>query len=78
MAAEPWFTVRPGDVFPEEFITFLGLWGDLRQVFLEAHGDLLTAAFWNRMQALHRAGEVVDIFPYRPERRLRAPAAATP
>jgi isocitrate dehydrogenase kinase/phosphatase len=73
MAAEPWFTVRPGDVFPEEFITFLGLWGDLRQVFLEAHGDLLTAAFWNRMQALHRAGEVVDIFPYRPERRLRAP-----
>ncbi|HET8576012.1 MAG TPA: bifunctional isocitrate dehydrogenase kinase/phosphatase [Methylomirabilota bacterium] len=71
MAAEPWFYVGPGDVFPEEFLTFMGLYGGMREVFLAAHGDLLTAAFWTRMQALHRAGEVVDIFPYRPSRRLR-------
>ena len=71
MAAEPWFYVGRGDVFPEEFISFLGLYGILREVFLEAHGELLTAEFWTRIQARHRAGEVVDIFPYRPARRLR-------
>ena len=48
----------------------------MRDVFLETHGELVTAAFWCRMQELHRAGEVIDIFPYRPSRRLREPAAA--
>ena len=35
------------------------------------HRDLFDADFWNRMQALHRAGEIVDIFPYQDDRRLR-------
>lgn len=71
MSAEPWFYVGPHDMFPEEFLPFLGLHGELREVFLEAHGDLFDADFWNRMQALHRAGEIVDIFPYQEGRRLR-------
>jgi isocitrate dehydrogenase kinase/phosphatase len=70
MAAEPWFGVGPHDMFPEEFIRFMGLHGELREVFLEAHGDLLTPEFWRRMQAEHEAGAVVDIFPY-PESRSR-------
>ena len=28
MAAEPWFYVGPHDIFPEEFLTFMGLYGD--------------------------------------------------
>ncbi len=71
MAAEPWFYVGPNDMFPEEFITFIGLYGSSQQAFTQAHGELLTAEFWTRMQGLHRAGEVVDIFPYHPSRRLR-------
>jgi isocitrate dehydrogenase kinase/phosphatase len=71
MAAEPWFYVGPHDMFPEEFLTFMGLYGAMREVFLESHGELVTAGFWRRMQELHRAGEVIDIFPYRPSRRLR-------
>jgi isocitrate dehydrogenase kinase/phosphatase len=71
MAAEPWFYVGPHDVFPEEFIRFMGLYGKMQEVFLAAHGELLTTEFWTRTQALHRAGEVIDIFPYRPARRLR-------
>jgi isocitrate dehydrogenase kinase/phosphatase len=71
MAAEPWFYVGPHDIFPEEFLTFMGLYGATRDVFLETHGELVTAAFWRRMQDLHRAGEVIDIFPYPPSRRLR-------
>ena len=71
MAAEPWFYVGPHDIFPEEFLPFMGLYGARRDVFLEAHGELLTAGFWTRTQAQHAAGEVIDIFPYRPDRRLR-------
>jgi isocitrate dehydrogenase kinase/phosphatase len=72
MAAEPWFYVGPHDMFPEEFLPFIGLHGELRETFLKAHGDLFDADFWNRMQALHRAGEIVDIFPYQERHRLRA------
>ncbi len=71
LAAEPWFYVGDGDLFPEEFLTFIGLQGKVREVFLEAHRDLLSPDFWRRMQARHAAREVLDIFPYRQERRLR-------
>ncbi len=71
--AEPWFYVGPRDVFPEEFVRFLGLTPELRQALLEAHGDVFRARFWQGLQARHRAGEVVDIFPYLPEQRLARP-----
>jgi isocitrate dehydrogenase kinase/phosphatase len=72
MAAEPWFGVAPGDVFPEEFLRFMGLHGEHQEVFVETHGDLLTVDFWTRMQALHCSGQIVDIFPYQQYRRLPA------
>ncbi len=71
MGDEPWFYVGENDVFPEEFINFLGLPERLRGSFLASHGEVLTAAFWRRMQEQHRAGEIVDIFPYRESQRLR-------
>ncbi len=71
MAGEPWFYVGENDIFPEEFLQFLGLPEQLRGAFLASHGEILTADFWRRMQALHRAGEIVDIFPYKESQRLR-------
>ncbi|MBI4591464.1 MAG: bifunctional isocitrate dehydrogenase kinase/phosphatase [Candidatus Rokubacteria bacterium] len=71
LASEPWFYVGDGDLFPEEFITFMGLQGSVREVFLRTHRDLLRTDFWRTMQARHTAGEVIDIFPYRQSRRLR-------
>jgi isocitrate dehydrogenase kinase/phosphatase len=71
MSAEPWYHVGERDVFPQEFLPFLGLTGELREAFLEHHGELLTPGFWRSMQDEHRAGRVPDILPYRPERRLR-------
>jgi isocitrate dehydrogenase kinase/phosphatase len=70
-AGEPWFYVGKDDVFPEEFIRFIGLQERLRDAFVAAHRDILTAAFWRGMQERHRQGEVVDIFPYRDNQRLR-------
>lgn len=69
--AEPWYYVGPNDLFPEEFIRFLGLRGRLRDSFLDTHAELLTAAFWRRMQERLRAGEIVDIFPYPQDARIR-------
>lgn len=70
---EPWFYVGDRDIFPEEFRGFLGLRGEPLEAFLATHGDLLDPAWWRRMQELILAGEVIDIWPYGPERRLRLP-----
>jgi isocitrate dehydrogenase kinase/phosphatase len=69
-AAEPWFSVGPNDIFPEEFIHFLGIQGELRSAFLDRHDDLLSAAAWQSWQAKVAAGELIDIYPYEPEARL--------
>jgi len=69
----PSFFVGPRDVFPQEFLTFMGFPKPLRALFAEAHADLVRPEFWNEMKRRHAAGEVLDIFPYPPERRLRRP-----
>jgi isocitrate dehydrogenase kinase/phosphatase len=71
LAAEPWYYVGPRDIFPEEFLPFLGLPADLKEVFLAAHADLLTPGFWWQQQDQHRAGIVADILPYASSRRLQ-------
>jgi isocitrate dehydrogenase kinase/phosphatase len=71
MAAEPWFTVAPDDIFPEELRTFLGLEGELRNAFLSEHADLFDPGFWQGMQERNRRGEIIDFFPYGEARRLR-------
>lgn len=73
LAAEPFYAVGEGDVFPEELRTFLGLSGRLREVFLAAHSDLFEVDFWRRMQERNRSGEVIDFFPYGADRRLAPP-----
>ena len=70
MAAEPWFHINKGDIFPEEFVNFLGLPPPLRQVFLEHHGDLCDVAFWQETQAGLRRGEMFHIFSYAANVRL--------
>jgi isocitrate dehydrogenase kinase/phosphatase len=75
MRGEPWFYVGDKDIFPEEFLTFIGLQGEQRATFLAAHQDLLTAHYWRQVQARHRAGELFEVLPYRPERRLHKEAS---
>ena len=70
-AAEPWFFVAEQDVFPEEFSAFLVPPGNVRDAFLATHADLLDVEFWHRVQRRLRAGEVVDVFPYKRSALLR-------
>jgi isocitrate dehydrogenase kinase/phosphatase len=51
-SAEPWFHCGPNDVFPEQWLQFLGIPSALKDVFLQHHAELLTAAWW-RSQQVH-------------------------
>lgn len=65
MAAEPWYSVGPNDVFPEEFPQFLFADVNHRKLFGQMHGDLYQASYWQGLQEQIRAGLVIDVFPYR-------------
>ena len=64
MRAEPWFHVGPADIFPEQFINFLGLPGELKQDFLKHHTELMTADYWRRLKNSHEAEEHLEVVPY--------------
>jgi isocitrate dehydrogenase kinase/phosphatase len=70
IAAEPWFSVRENDVFPEEFLQFLSFPKPALAALLEHHGEIFRADFWRAIQRQIRAGEIPEVFPYRAERRL--------
>ena len=71
LAEEAWFGAGPRDAFPEEFPNFISLPPHLREVLEREHGDLYDPRFWMQMQDRVQSGEIVDIFPYHPSRRLQ-------
>ena len=70
LAAEPWFSVGPGDVFPSEFANFLGVVGDARHAFEESHADLFDFRWWREVQQRVAAGELIEIYPYEGRARV--------
>ena len=71
LAAEPWYSVGPSDVFPEEFATFLLTDDRVRECFMRHHGDLLDAGFWQATQQRIAAAQMQDVFPYAEALRFR-------
>ncbi len=69
LSSEPWYSVGPNDVFPEEFPRFLIGRKDIREIFYKLHGDLYDVTFWRKTQERLRGGEIFDVFPY--QQRLR-------
>lgn len=65
MASEPWYSIGPLDVFPEEFPPFLFADAGQRKLFDALHGELYNADYWKSLQEAIRAGKVIDVFPYR-------------
>ena len=64
MAAEPWYSVAPADVFPEEFPRFLFAQPEVKRQFNSLHGELFDPDYWRGLQQAIRAGKVLDVFPY--------------
>jgi isocitrate dehydrogenase kinase/phosphatase len=69
MASQPWYSVAPNDIFPEEFRLFFSGNQRARKVFDRLHSDLYEASFWQHLQERVRSGYIEDFFPYR--RKLR-------
>ncbi|MDD0977350.1 bifunctional isocitrate dehydrogenase kinase/phosphatase [Pseudomonas fontis] len=65
MSSEPWYSIGPLDVFPEEFPPFLFADMAQRRLFDQLHGELYDAAYWKGLQDAIREGKVIDVFPYR-------------
>ena len=72
LSGEIWYSVGPKDVFPETFGPFLLGNTEVRDVFMKHHGDLLEASFWQTHKERIQERQVIDVFPYDPERRFSA------
>ncbi|ADZ44089.1 isocitrate dehydrogenase kinase/phosphatase [Yersinia enterocolitica] len=70
MASEPWYSVSPNDVFPEEFRHFLCTDLKVRHFFEEMHSDLFHASYWRGLQQRIKDGHVEDVFAYRRKQRF--------
>lgn len=70
MASEPWYSVGPNDIFPEEFATFVMPQSAMRQMFMHMHPELLDADYWREVQDGIRAGKFADVFPYPESQRF--------
>jgi isocitrate dehydrogenase kinase/phosphatase len=69
LSGQPWYTVGPNDIFPEEFRLFFTGNQRARRVFDKLHSDIYEVEFWQGQQEKLRSGYVEDFFPYR--RKLR-------
>lgn len=70
MSADPWYSIAPNDVFPEEFRRFLFGKRHIKQLFTQMHGNLFEASYWRSLQQNIEQGEVSDVFPYRRKKRF--------
>ncbi|WP_455926514.1 bifunctional isocitrate dehydrogenase kinase/phosphatase [Pseudomonas putida] len=69
MSSEPWYSIGPHDVFPEEFPPFLFADAGQRKLFSQLHGELYDADYWKGLQGAIMDGKVIDVFPYRRQQR---------
>ncbi|WP_312973825.1 bifunctional isocitrate dehydrogenase kinase/phosphatase [Atlantibacter sp.] len=70
MASEPWYSVAPGDVFPEEFRHWLCADPRIKPLFEEMHAELFQAEYWRALQERIRHGHVEDVYAYRRRQRF--------
>jgi len=70
MASQPWYSVGPNDIFPEEFPLFFSGNQRARKEFDRLHSDIYEESFWKRLQEQIHSGYVEAFFPYRRELRF--------
>ncbi len=70
MSGEIWYTVRPHDIFPETYRTFL--LGDprVRAAFLRHHEDFFDPAMWQAQKDRLLAGHLHDFYAYQTSERF--------
>lgn len=71
LSNEPWYSVGPGDVFPEQITTYVTAQNDIRQMLIQSHPELMDAQYWQQKQQRIRDGVVEDVFPYPQQQRFQ-------
>ncbi len=75
MRSQPWFAVERGDVFPEQFPTFMafpsGIDKKIWERFKTVHGDLFSTDFWKDVQTQLSNNQLPDFYPYPEHLRFR-------
>ena len=64
VAAGDWVYVGQSDVFPEQFLRFLGLSEPLREALMETHGEIFDVRWWLAQQERVKQGVYADLPPY--------------
>lgn len=70
LASDPWYSISPQDVFPEEFRHFLCSDKRLKPLFEKLHGDLFEASYWQAVQKRILGGHIEDVYAYRRRQRF--------
>ncbi|WP_338501867.1 bifunctional isocitrate dehydrogenase kinase/phosphatase [Erwinia aphidicola] len=70
LSHEPWYSVSPEDVFPEEFRHYLCADPAIGRLFDEMHSELFRAGYWRELQQRIRNGHIGDVFAYRRRQRF--------
>lgn len=61
-------SVGPEDVFPQQFEHFIVGKREFKEILKELHGDLMTAEYWQALQAKAKDGEIKAFTPYNPKK----------
>lgn len=69
-SSEPWYSVGPFDVFPEEFPRFLIGRREIKALFRKYHADLFDPKYWRSVQNGLNAGKMYTVYPYRESLRF--------
>ena len=70
-SAEPWYSVAPNDIFPEEFATFLLQKPQVREIMMQLHKEMFDANYWKMLQSNIKVGVFEDVYPYRRKKRFK-------
>jgi len=77
-SSDAFLSVGEQDVFPEQFKWFLFPEGVNQREFWSRHPEIADSQFWQSVQSRVRTQEVLDIYPYRWSKRLKAAAQPSP
>ena len=60
LAGEPWYSIDPNDIFPEEFASFLVTEPEHKEILARLHAELFEADYWKQLQQTVANNEFPD------------------